>query len=61
MIRSQKELALTVTFDEKNAQTEANNQIQQNGGQQSQQPSQQQPGQGGSYYYQWPFNDMFPW
>ena len=61
VIRSQKELALTVTFDEKNAQTEANNQIQQNGGQQSQQPSQQQPGQGGSYYYQWPFNDMFPW
>ncbi|RKI68776.1 PDZ domain-containing protein [bacterium 1xD42-67] len=61
VIRSQKELALTVTFDEKNAQTEANNQIQQDGGQQSQQPSQQQPGQGGSYYYQWPFNDMFPW
>ena len=55
VIRNQQELKLTITFDEKNAETTANNQIQQN--------NQQQPSQGGSYYggYQWPFGNMFPW
>ncbi len=57
VIRDQKEVKLTITFDEKNAQTEANNQLQQNNQQQQQQPSQ---GNGG-YYYQWPFGNMFPW
>ena len=52
VIRNQQERKLTITFDEKNAQTEANNQIQQNS---------QQPSQGGGYYYQWPFGNMFPW
>ena len=54
MIRNQQELKLTITFDEKNAQTEANNQLQQN--------NQQQPSQDNSYGYgyQWPFN-VFPW
>lgn len=51
VIRSQKELKLTITFDEKNAQTEANNQ------QQTQQ-SQQQQGQSG--YSQWPFGGSWP-
>ena len=54
ILRSQQEMKLTITFDEKNAQTEANNQLQDN--------SQQQPSQdNGSYYYQWPFGGMFPW
>lgn len=57
VIRDQKEVKLTITFDEKNAETEANNQLQQNNQQQQQQPSQ---GNGG-YYYQWPFGNMFPW
>jgi serine protease Do len=54
VIRNQQELKLTITFDEKNAQTEANNQLQQN--------NQQQPSQdnGYGYGYQWPFN-VFPW
>ena len=54
VIRNQQELKLTITFDEKNAQTEANNQLQQN--------NQQQPSQDNSYGYgyQWPFN-VFPW
>lgn len=54
VIRNQQELKLTITFDEKNAETEGRNQIQQN--------DQQQPqgGQDNSYYYQWPFN-VFPW
>ena len=34
VIRNQQELKLTITFDEKNAQTEANNQLQQNNQQQ---------------------------
>ena len=55
VIRNQQEVKLSITFDEKNAQTEANNQIQQNSQQQ------QQPSQGGGYYYQWPFGNMFPW
>ncbi len=54
VIRNQQEVKLSITFDEKNAQTEANNQIQQNS-------QQQQPSQGGGYYYQWPFGNMFPW
>ena len=53
MIREQKELKLTVTFDEKNSETESRNQLQQN----QQQPSQDN----GGFYYQWPFSGMFPW
>ena len=53
VIRQREVLKLTITLDEKNAETEANNQNQQN--------QQQQQGQsGGSYYYQWPFGS-FPW
>ena len=56
VIRDQKELKLSITFDEKNAETEGRNQLQQN------QQQQQQPSQGnGGYYYQWPFGNMFPW
>ena len=52
VIRQQQEQKLTITFDEKNAQTEAANQ---------QSTDQQQSGQNGnSYYYQWPFGS-FPW
>ena len=54
VIREQKELKLTVTFDEKNSETESRNQLQQN---QQQQPSQDN----GGFYYQWPFSGMFPW
>ncbi len=46
-------MKLTITFDEKNAQTEAANQIQQD----SQQNQQGQSGNG--YYYQWPFGGFF--
>ena len=56
VIRNQQELKLTITFDEKNAETESRNQIQQE--QQQQQPSQ---GNGGYYGYQWPFGNLFPW
>ena len=57
VIRDRKELKLTITFDEKNAQTEANNQ---------QQPQQQPSQDNGNYwnggsYYQWPFGNLFPW
>ena len=59
VVRQQQTVELTVTFDEKNAQTEANNQIQQQ--EQTQQQQQQQQGQnGGGYYYQWPFSG-FQW
>ena len=52
VIRQQQEQKLTITFDEKNAQTEAANQ---------QSTDQQQSGQNGNgYYYQWPFGS-FPW
>lgn len=65
IIRQQEELKLTVTFDEKNSETEANNQIQQeNTQQQQQQPQQQYPNGGsdsGNYYYQWPFGNYFGW
>ena len=54
VIRNQQELKLTITFDEKNAETEANN--QQQSGQQQQQPSYDY-GNG----YQWPFGNIFPW
>ena len=63
VIRQQQELKLTVTFDEKNSETEANNQIQQ----ETQQQQQQFPGgyNGGSgnnnFYYQWPFGNFFGW
>ena len=56
VIRSQQEQKLTITFDEKNAETQANNQLQQDTQQQQQQ---NQNGQSG-YYYQWPFGG-FPW
>ena len=54
VVRAQQELKLTITFDEKNSETEANNQLQQN----TQQQEQQQQSQGG--YYQFPFG-AFPW
>ena len=56
VVRQQEELELTITFDEKNAETEANNQIQQDATQQ--QPQNGQNGYGG--YHQWPFS-FFPW
>ncbi len=59
VLRQQKEVKLTITFDEKNSQTEANNQVQQNTQQQEQQQQQQQQGQSG-YYGQWPFGG-FSW
>ena len=49
VIRNQQELQLTVTLDEKNAETEAANPLQQ----------QSQQGSGGSGYYQWPFGSFF--
>ena len=54
VIRNQQEVKLTITFDEKNAQTEANNPLQQSGNTQSQ----QQQGQSG--YSQWPFGGSWP-
>lgn len=57
VIRQQEELKLTITFDEKNSETEANNQLQQE--QTQQQSPQYQQGQGG-YYSQWPFS-YFGW
>ena len=53
VIRNQKEITLTITFDEKNAETESRNQLPEN--------NQQQPSQDGSYYYQWPYGGVFPW
>ncbi|MGI5963302.1 MAG: S1C family serine protease [Lawsonibacter sp.] len=52
VIRQQQEMKLTITFDEKNDQTEAANQPQQ-------ESNQQQSGQNGNYYYQWPFGSFF--
>ena len=57
VIRDRQELKLTITFDEKNAETGANNQQQNNQG--GQQPS--QGNQNNGYYYQWPFGNIFPW
>lgn len=51
VIRQQEALKLEITFDEKNDQTEANNQPQQNT---------PQPSQGGNSYYPFPFGG-FPW
>ena len=51
VIRNQQELKLTITFDEKNAETEGRNQLQQDNSQQQ---------QNNGYYYQWPFGG-FPW
>ena len=59
IVRQQKELKLEITFDEKNAETEANNQIVQENTQQQQQQQQGGNGQNG-YYFQWPFGS-FPW
>ena len=53
VIRQQKQVSLSITFDEKNEQTEAANQVQQD----SQQNQQSQGGNG--YYYQWPFGSFF--
>ena len=59
VIRNQEELKISVTFDEKTNQTEADNQIPSNG---QQQPQQQIPNSGsGGYYYQWPFGNFFGW
>jgi serine protease Do len=58
VIRSQEELTLTITFDEKNSETEAANQAQQSTQQQTQQNQQDQSQ--GNYFSQWPFS-MFPW
>ena len=52
VIRNQQEIQLTVTLDEKNAETEAANPIQQ-------QNQQSQQGSGGSGYYQGPFGSFF--
>lgn len=57
VLRQQKEIKLSITFDEKNSETEANNQVQQNSQQEQQQ--QQQQGQSGNSY-QWPFGG-FSW
>ena len=54
IVRNQQEQKLTITFDEKNEQTESANQVQQD----SQQNQQGQSGNG--YYYQWPFGG-FNW
>ena len=51
VIRDQQQVQLTVTFDEKNEQTESANQIQQDS---------QQGQSGNGYYYQWPFGG-FNW
>ena len=53
VIRDQQEVQLTVTLDEKNAETEAANQ--------SQQTQQNQQGSSGNqnYYYQFPFGSFF--
>ena len=64
VIRSSEKLELTITFDEKNAETEAANQLPQ---EQTQQPTQQQPSQqnpqygngNNGYYYNWPFGNFF--
>ena len=55
VLRNQQEMKLTITFDEKNEQTEAANQSQQSNQQQQQQ--QQQSGNS----YNWPFGGFFGW
>ena len=54
IIRDQQEQKISITFDEKNAETESANQLQQD----NQQSQQGQSGNG--YYYQWPFGG-FNW
>jgi serine protease Do len=56
VMRSQQTIELTITFDEKNSETVANNQQSQDTTTQQQQGQDSQ----GSYYYQWPFS-MLPW
>jgi len=56
VVRKQESVQLTITLDEKNAETEANNQLQQN----TQQQQQQLPSQGGSSFFPFPFSG-FPW
>ena len=60
VIRQQEELKLTITLDEKNSETEANNQLPQQQQQQSQ-PGYyyQEPQQGQGGYFQWPFGNFF--
>lgn len=59
VIRNQQEIKLTVTFDEKNAETEGRNQLQQEN---SQQPQDNGGYGSGGFGYQWPFfGNMFPW
>ncbi len=53
VLRNQQEMKLTITFDEKNEQTEAANQSQQS----NQQQQQQQSGN----FYSWPFGGYFGW
>lgn len=53
VVRNQQEMRLTITFDEKNNETEANNQLQQ-------QEQQQSQGGNGGNNYQFPFGP-FPW
>lgn len=58
VIRDQQELKLSITFDEKNSQTEANNQIPIT----EEQPQQQLPGNfNDDFFYQWPFSEIFGW
>ena len=64
VIRNNEKLELTITFDEKNAETEAANQQPQEQTQPQQQPSQQDPQNGygngnNGYYYNWPFGNFF--
>ena len=52
VVRQQQEIKLTITFDEKNAETEAANQLPQN-------QNQQNSGGNQNYYYQFPFGSFF--
>jgi len=64
VIRQQEEKVLDITFDEKNHETEANNQIQQDPQQAQQQPEQYYGSNGNNYFYQWPFGSfgsIFGW
>jgi len=56
VMRKQEPVQLTITLDEKNAETEANNQLQQ----ETQQQQQQLPSQGGSSFFPFPFGGLFP-
>ncbi len=64
VIRQQEEVILEVTFDEKNSQTEANNQLPQDTQQQQQQTNPYYDYGNGNGYYQWPFGNfgsIFGW